>query len=722
MGENRVSAQITVYAALIFMTAAALICTCVKACIQSALDLRINMASRLSVESAFANYSKELLEEFDIFAVKDDISMNNCLRYFAASGINDTGGKAEYVNSCFEDKKYMTDANGASLRSQVNSYMKLGGVEVILDKVLGIEKESKKAQKLNEITNEIMTAEEQLVQTDKVILEVIELVEGIKTDISGIVIRNGKAVPSGEYFAKAAVMGELSMKNTAIASKPVYDAVLYSDKCINAEQLICDLKEDIELIEECISDDVFDEAEEIRQIYERNYKKITELVTGVESTSRKAVEKLEDYSVQNNDCRTQLQSCINKVKENSQLFGDELSDTMSADIENMQNAASLSNFKMCNVEFMRRGLSQNLTVITKIKSQLKKLKLEENISDISHDDLDSVYKVLQGMEDYFAKMDNKLLKFDYSGIDFDKGGADYAVINKLKEIFSNGITELVLPCDVSDKEIAYTNLAASLYSENKGDESEQFLENGNCNSAMDKFIFNEYLIEKFPCYTDVNDSNKSWCELEYPIEYILCGENSDVDNINEVILKLSAIREGVNMAYLITDRAKKAEAMTLAATLSGFTGNTAIVKVVQYVILGLWAYGESIYDLQRLFAKESIPALKTGSDWKLSLSDLLELKFGSKTDSKSADGSSGESGLIPDGNMDYEDYIRMLLFLQDNYKKSMNTLSAMELRMIALGKSNFRMKNYIYKATGVINVKLKNSSTIISRRVNYGYY
>ncbi len=722
MGENRVSAQITVYAALIFMTAAALICTCVKACIQSALDLRINMASRLSVESAFANYSKELLEEFDIFAVKDDISMNNCLRYFAASGINDTGGKAEYVNSCFEDKKYMTDANGASLRSQVNSYMKLGGVEVILDKVLGIEKESKKAQKLNEITNEIMTAEEQLVQTDKVILEVIELVEGIKTDISGIVIRNGKAVPSGEYFAKAAVMGELSMKNTAIASKPVYDAVLYSDKCINAEQLICDLKEDIELIEECISDDVFDEAEEIRQIYERNYKKITELVTGVESTSRKAVEKLEDYSVQNNDCRTQLQSCINKVKENSQLFGDELSDTMSADIENMQNAASLSNFKMCNVEFMRRGLSQNLTVITKIKSQLKKLKLEENISDISHDDLDSVYKVLQGMEDYFGKMDNKLLKFDYSGIDFDKGGAGYAVINKLKEIFSNGISEMVLPCDVSDKEIAYTNLAASLYSENKGDESERSLENGNCNSAMDKFIFNEYLIEKFPCYTDVDDSNKSWCELEYPIEYILCGENSDVDNINEVILKLSAIREGVNMAYLITDRAKKAEAMTLAATLSGFTGNTAIVKVVQYVILGLWAYGESIYDLQRLFAKESIPALKTGSDWKLSLSDLLELKFGSKTDSKSTDGSSGESGLIPDGNMDYEDYIRMLLFLQDNYKKSMNTLSAMELRMIALGKSNFRMKNYIYKATGVINVKLKNSSTIISRRVNYGYY
>lgn len=722
MGENRVSAQITVYAALIFMTAAALICTCVKACIQSALDLRINMASRLSVESAFANYSKELLEEFDIFAVKDDISMNNCLRYFAASGINDTGGKAEYVNSCFEDKKYMTDANGASLRSQVNSYMKLGGVEVILDKVLGIEKESKKAQKLNEITNEIMTAEEQLVQTDKVILEVIELVEGIKTDISGIVIRNGKAVPSGEYFAKAAVMGELSMKNTAIASKPVYDAVLYSDKCINAEQLICDLKEDIELIEECISDDVFDEAEEIRQIYERNYKKITELVTGVESTSRKAVEKLEDYSVQNNDCRTQLQSCINKVKENSQLFGDELSDTMSADIENMQNAASLSNFKMCNVEFMRRGLSQNLTVITKIKSQLKKLKLEENISNISHGDLDSVYKVLQGMEDYFGKMDNKLLKFDYSGIDFDKGGAGYAVINKLKEIFSNGISEMVLPCDVSDKEIAYTNLAASLYSENKGDESERSLENGNCNSAMDKFIFNEYLIEKFPCYTDVDDSNKSWCELEYPIEYILCGENSDVDNINEVILKLSAIREGVNMAYLITDRAKKAEAMTLAATLSGFTGNTAIVKVVQYVILGLWAYGESIYDLQRLFAKESIPALKTGSDWKLSLSDLLELKFGSKTDSKSADGSSGESGLIPDGNMDYEDYIRMLLFLQDNYKKSMNTLSAMELRMIALGKSNFRMKNYIYKATGVINVKLKNSSTIISRRVNYGYY
>ena len=76
------------------------------------------------------------------------------------------------------------------------------------------------------------------------------------------------------------------------------------------------------------------------------------------------------------------------------------------------------------------------------------------------------------------------------------------------------------------------------------------------------------------------------------LEYILYGKTSDEENLQQGMTELSLMREGVNMAYLLTDSEKKAEAYAVATSLVGFTGNMAAVKAAQYVILGVWAYGE----------------------------------------------------------------------------------------------------------------------------------
>lgn len=152
--------------------------------------------------------------------------------------------------------------------------------------------------------------------------------------------------------------------------------------------------------------------------------------------------------------------------------------------------------------------------------------------------------------------------------------------------------------EISSKVINYSDLASTITDKYENNDSA-------FNKTADALLMNEYLMTKFNSYTDYldKDSNENDC-LDYTLEYIIGGENSDKDNLEQVMLKLSGIRTGINLAYLITDQSKKAEAYSLAATALGFTGNMAIIKAGQYLVLSVWAYAEAVVDLRKLYSGE----------------------------------------------------------------------------------------------------------------------
>lgn len=80
----------------------------------------------------------------------------------------------------------------------------------------------------------------------------------------------------------------------------------------------------------------------------------------------------------------------------------------------------------------------------------------------------------------------------------------------------------------------------------------------------------------------------------------------------------------------------------------------AAVKAAQYVILGVWAYGESIVELKQLYRGGSIEPVKTRQNWKLSLQELLSMDLNQEY--------SDEKGLS------YEEYLKMLFLLQNEQK------------------------------------------------------
>lgn len=714
--------QVTVYAALSLSLVISLVCACIQSVKNSLIYSEFDMAAALSVESVFAGYENDVLDEFDIMVLGEQQGCNEKLEYYAKFNTENICGKGnvKYLNAEFSDLSYMTDNGGEALKQQAVKYMKYGELSNIAASVLNIEKETEKSECISEITQDIQNIEEQLVYMDEVTLKLLSLVEGIKTDNDGIVIRNGKPAVTGEYFAKAVIMQPISPQTAAVDNAAVYEAVcgmgsLYTD----VSQVLKDMRDNISLFEETGEDDV-------QEAYKSNYDRLKNVLSSVLEKTEEAISLIDIYDNKKDDRSNDIKACIQKIKNNRELLGDELCDTMLSDFDELNREAQKNS--IYDAAFMRAGLESNYQILNNAVSLLFRLDVSLAASN-SGENAENISLLEQSLNG----IGNKLLKFNYSGIDFGSSENKLGIIKKIKRTLEKGISEIVLEgMEVSDRSFAYQGLAENYISGGfsgasvspAGDSSNNNYSSQNNESVLQSFMYCEYILEHFPSFMD----KEEWSAIIYPLEYIIAGHNSDRENINSVIAKLSIIREGVNMSHLLLDSKKRNEAFALAGSLVGFTGSAAVIKAAQYLIMGVWAYGESLIDIRRLFKGEELPIVKTASDWRLSLENLLTVNFDGDDTGNGSDGSVTDRGRLQrlsEGKMNYIDYLEILLMLMGEEEKNYRTMTAMELRMISMGHSDFRMSRQIYKAAACIHIEQKRNSymqsEIYEKTLNYGY-
>ena len=190
----------------------------------------------------------------------------------------------------------------------------------------------------------------------------------------------------------------------------------------------------------------------------------------------------------------------------------------------------------------------------------------------------------------------------------------------------------------------------------------------NSAGTVNDVYFLAYLLEFFPDAVDYlveGEESGEW--LDYQLEYIIAGYDSDIENLESVCSRILLIREGMNYAYILTDSAKVAECEAMAALLVGVTLIPGLVEAVKQVLLLTWAFAESLLDVRLLMNGEKVSFYKSSSSWRLTLSSALELG-----DLSGLDDSGDESGL------DYQDYLAILLALVGRSTKTMRSLDAVE--------------------------------------------
>lgn len=245
------------------------------------------------------------------------------------------------------------------------------------------------------------------------------------------------------------------------------------------------------------------------------------------------------------------------------------------------------------------------------------------------------------------------------------------------ELKRSPILELVLPKDktISEKQISLQEMPEKRENHTGyGAFSDVEPEDGTLTSVL----LGEYVIDHF---TDFTDGPKGG-ELDYELEYILAGRESDKGNLETVAKKLVMLRFVPNYIYLQTSSTKQAEARAAAGTLCTLLAVPAVTEAAAQGILLAWAYGESVMDVRSLLDGQKAAITKDDTNWQLSLSGLMKL---------GTDEDTGTGMDVQDG-MGYKDYMRMLLFLEGKERMSMRAMGIIEKNMQSIyGQPAFRI-------------------------------
>lgn len=266
----------------------------------------------------------------------------------------------------------------------------------------------------------------------------------------------------------------------------------------------------------------------------------------------------------------------------------------------------------------------------------------------------------------------------------------WEALDRLEAVFGGGLLGLVLPegTEISKRNASLRQIPSALRKET--DEAEEIQESQaeasqteasqERENPLKRFAVNEYCLLNFDSFRERCDRNPEPAErtLEYELEYILCGESADRKNLEETVEKLIAVRAAMNFLHLMNSSVKKAEADTVAAAVS--CGNLAVQYLVSILILSLWALGEAVCDVRVLMKGGGVSFWKQADEWQLDLQSLLKLEFPNLWSSEK------------EGGNDYQDYLRILLFLMDRGERNYRMMDLIQWNVSTI-QSDFRVQD-----------------------------
>lgn len=254
----------------------------------------------------------------------------------------------------------------------------------------------------------------------------------------------------------------------------------------------------------------------------------------------------------------------------------------------------------------------------------------------------------------------------------------FDAFNTLKESLSAGLLAQVVKTDgLSEVEIDTSSLP-SKRELNKGN-----LEIEDSSGVIDKALFIDYLLTNYSSYT--NDLKHDG--MQYELEYLIAGGQSDTQNLATVVGEIMLIREAANFATIVNTPSLNGEAEAVADILAGFTMNPAIIRAVKMGIIAVWAYAETILDMRLLLSGGKVAITKSLDQW---TSDIYHLSRIADINTKANECNTG---------MSYEAYLMAFLALNSNATLSMRALDVMENALAQTEDyRDVKMDNMLYAA------------------------
>ena len=199
-----------------------------------------------------------------------------------------------------------------------------------------------------------------------------------------------------------------------------------------------------------------------------------------------------------------------------------------------------------------------------------------------------------------------------------------------------------------------------------------------------KILVSEYLLSIFNSFDQNCPRKISYGErlnversIKGEIEFILTGLDHQRQSLAEIKLKILGVRVPFNLVSLIQSKSQMNQINVLTASIP------QPWRIFAYSgAIALWSTAESYTDVNELLKGNAIPLIKRSEEWHTSLNGLLSQDSVMEVKNTSESHSKTQYGIY------YMDYLRLLLYMQDESKTVNRAMTLFALELYGLEKKS----------------------------------
>ncbi|MBQ8815422.1 MAG: hypothetical protein IJZ85_13115 [Lachnospiraceae bacterium] len=660
------SGSMTVFFCLALLLIGAIICTCLESARTAGLRFMAKTASDSALQSVFADYHEELWEDYHVFFHHEQSDMEDALSEYLAyyeEPAKDLYGVGDYSDLWglhvdrvrVTAKKSALSDGGRLFLEQAIEYEKYQIAKTLLEELLN------RAGLLDEV-DKVRTFAVRLSSCLEQIQKVSALYQDVRDSI-GAVLQLGNQI-------RAVFSGELPDLETSYALlTELADHITHLKR--SAEEYLQSANDMGDLAEKMASE--FGDGQDT--IYGQQISQLRAFtVNGLLGAAvSKVTQKSDGVLAQLYSVLTELRQLMDSAEE-GELTAE------SGEGENGENEAATEDAEVTESASAAEteaesGEKAQEEAEEEIQEEAAKETEEES------DDKNNIYETIIGAVDLgiqiMRELEGELDSADGADSngeagegsggdtesdtdsDAESAGADgQSLLELVKQWKNMAVLALVMGNEATQTRVDY-------FSEPSALPSAVATEPLTDVSVAEKGLFIFYVTDTFTSVLSAQQKN-----FAYQQEYILFGKSDSRSNLTAMAESLLAVREGLNLAFLLTNAQMRTLAETAAYALVGATGLYPLVLITQFVILAAWAFAESVADVRALFGGEAVSLWKTEETWKTSISGLVEEIITPET---------LETGIgTVDIQLRYGDYLKLFLLINDTQTLCMRSMDIIQ--------------------------------------------